>query len=290
MNKLSISELVLNSDGDLYHIKLSPEKLAQDVILVGDPKRVEIVSGFFDRIEYKVHNREIHTHTGYYKGKRITVMSTGMGTDNIDIVLTELDACINIDLKNKTLKKEKKILNIIRIGTSGSMQADILCGGYVASEYALGLDGMIYFYRSNPGVLIHEAKDRFIEFMDWDKTLPYPYMVKASENILNKIAFDMTRGITATAPGFYAPQGREIRIPLSFPEINNKISQFTYDNLKVTNYEMESSALYAMGKNLGHNILTVCLIIANRKRGDILSDYNSKMKDLVKLILERILE
>jgi len=287
-NSLGVSELVLSPNGEVYHLRISPEKMADNIILVGDPKRVEMISKEMDSVEFRGENREMVYATGYYKQKRITALSTGMGTDNLDIVINELDAVANIDLREKKVLEEKKSLNIIRIGTSGSLQEDLDCGEFIASEYSVGLDGMFYFYRDDNKVIDLQGTDSFISFMNWSSTLPKPYMVNSSDNLLNRLAFDMPKGITATSPGFYAPQGREIRLPLAFKDINSRLSDFTYNNLKITNYEMESSALYALGRALGHNVLTICLIIANRKKSQFLSDYNPRMRELIRIVLDRI--
>lgn len=286
--KLAASELVLAPDGSLYHIHLKPHQLADNIILVGDPNRVDMVSKHFDEIDYKVSNREINTHTGTYNGIGITVISTGMGTDNIDIVLTELDACANINLETREINPKHRKLNLIRLGTSGSLQEDIPCGAFLASKYVIGIDGLMYFYQNNENVLEKELADNFVSFMQWNEFLPKPYGVKVSDSLFSKIAYDMPSGITVTAPGFYGPQGRNIRLPLAFPDINDKISNFQYKDNKITNYEMETSALYALSKNLGHEYLTVCAIIANRKKGEFLDNYHNEMEELITLVLKRI--
>ena len=289
MNKqLAASELVLAPDGSLYHIHLKPHQLADNIILVGDPNRVDMVSKHFDEIDYKVSNREINTHTGTYNGVGITVISTGMGTDNIDIVLTELDACANINLETREINPKHRKLNLIRLGTSGSLQENIPCGAFLASKYVIGIDGLMYFYQNNENVLEKGLADNFVSFMQWNKFLPKPYGVKVSNSLFSKIAYDMPSGITVTAPGFYGPQGRNIRLPLAFPDINDKISEFQYKDNKITNYEMETSALYALSKNLGHEYLTICAIIANRKKGKFLDNYHNEMEELITLVLKRI--
>lgn len=286
--KLAASELVLAPDGSLYHINLKPHQLADNIILVGDPNRVDMVSKHFDKIDCKVSNREINAHTGIYNGVGVTVISTGMGTDNIDIVLTELDACANINLETREINPKHRKLNLIRLGTSGSLQEDIPCGTFLASKYVIGIDGLMYFYKNNDGVLEEELSDSFVSFMNWADSLPKPYGVNVSDSFFQKIAYDMLSGITVTAPGFYGPQGRNIRLALAFPDINDRISNFQYKGSKITNYEMETSALYALSKNLGHDYLTVCVIIANRKRGEFLENYHNEMNALIKLVLKRI--
>lgn len=287
-NKLAASELTLASDGSLYHIHLKPHQLADNIILVGDPNRVDMVSKHFDEIDYKVSNREINTHTGTYNGVGITVISTGMGVDNIDIVLTELDACANIDLQTRQFNKEQRKLNIVRLGTCGSLQKDVACGEYVVSRYVVGIDGIMYFYKNKEGVIDENLTQSFISFMNWDNSLPKPYGVECSDLLLDKLAFDMTKGITITSPGFYGPQGRQIRLPIAFSEINNKLSDFSFNGCKATNYEMETSSLYALGKNLGHDCLTICLVIANRVEGRFLETYNKEMEDLIEKVLRRL--
>ncbi|MBP3254400.1 MAG: nucleoside phosphorylase [Bacteroidales bacterium] len=282
------SELTLADDGSLYHIRLFAEELADNVILVGDPKRVNMVSDFFDTVEVKKENREIVTHTGTFNGKRITAMSTGMGVDNLDIVITELDACRNIDLKTKEVKKHLTSLNLIRLGTTGAMQKDMDINSYICSQYVVGIDGMMWFYKNNPQVMEQALQEEFISYMQWHSPLPTPYAVSASKDLTDRIAFDMRKGITVTAPGFYGPQGRAIRLALYDETINSRMPEFSYNNLKITNYEMETSSLYCLGKNLGHNVLTVCNVIANREQGTFAKDYHQSMQNLIKTVLERI--
>ncbi len=288
MEPFKASELTLANNGSLYHIRLFPDELADNIILVGDPKRVDVVSKFFDTIEVKRENREIVTHTGTYKGKRISAMSTGMGVDNIDIVLTEIDAVKNIDLHTRTLNKEQKSLNIIRLGTTGALQKSMDVNSYICSEYVIGIDGMMWFYKNAPSSLEEDLQRNFISFMNWNTPLPTPYATKCSNTLLEKIAFDMPKGITITAPGFYGPQGRQIRVPLCDNTINNRLPNFSYKDRKITNYEMESSSLYCLSKNLGHNALTICNVIANRQQGTFAKDYSQSMNKLIQTVLDRI--
>lgn len=288
MEKLNASELVLTPEGSLYHIHLKPHQLADNIILVGDPARVEMISKYFDEIDFKVSNREITAHTGKFQGVGITAISTGMGTDNIDIVLTELDACANINLETREVNASHRQLNLIRLGTTGALQKDIPCGSYIASKYVVGIDGMMYFYKNKEGVLEDELTNSFISFMNWDKSLPRPYGVMATDSLFSKIAYDMVSGITVTSPGFYGPQGREIRVPLAFPKINDMLPAFIYKDYKITNYEMETSALYALSRNLGHNCLTICIVIANRMRGEFIENYHNEMDALIHLTLKRL--
>jgi uridine phosphorylase len=285
--QIPASELPLQSDGAIYHLNLHPEELADNVILVGDPGRVSMISDMFDTVEVRKHNRELITHTGIYKGKRISVISTGMGTDNIDIVITELDAVANIDLATRTVKEERRRLNLVRIGTSGALNPDIECGTFVASAYGFGIDGVLRFY--DTGDLIREdIVEAFIRHTDWNKTLPYPYCTPASPELLDRIAHDMTQGITVSAPGFFGPQGREVRAGLKYPKLNQKIETFDYKGSAITNMEMECSAIYGLGNLLGHRTLTVCLIIANRVTCKFLDNYHDRMEKLGRIVLDRI--
>ncbi len=282
------SELIINPDGSVYHIKLRPEHIAPTVIVVGDQHRVEAISKYFDHIECKIQSREFVTHTGTYNNTRITVLSTGIGTDNIDIVINELDAAVNIDLEKRTPKESHTSLDIIRLGTSGALQADIEVDTFVASAYGLGLDGLLNFYKYDESLIEQDLVEAFIKQTNWSQRLPYPYIVKASDELLKKVAGDLKSGITATASGFFGPQGRELRIPLAFPELNEKIENFNYNGKVITNFEMETSALYALGKTLGHNTLTVCDIIANRVNRTYSKDYKKSVEKLIQHVLEKV--
>lgn len=282
------SELIINPDGSVYHIKLRPEHIAPTVIVVGDQFRVETISKYFDHVEFKIQSREFVTHTGTFNNKRITVLSTGIGTDNIDIVINELDAAVNIDLEKRIPKDEHTSLDIVRLGTSGALQADIEVDTFVASAFGLGLDGLINFYRYEDSLIEKDLTEAFISQTGWNPRLPYPYIVKASERLLQKLAGDLKQGITATASGFFGPQGRELRLPLAYPELNHKIESFAFNGNKITNFEMETSALYALGRSLGHNTLTICDIIANRVNRTYSKDYKKSVEKLIQLVLERI--
>ena len=282
------SQLVLNSEGAIYHLNLHPDQLADDVILVGDPARVDEIAAFFDKIELKRQNREMVTCTGYFNGKRITALSTGMGTDNLDIVMNELDALANIDLKTRMPKETHRSLNLIRLGTCGALQPDIEPGNNVATRYAIGLDGLLYFYEKHKEVNEIAMRDAFIEQMDYPKDLPMPYVVEGSKVLFDKLAEGYYQGVTATAPGFYGPQGRTLRMHLSYPENNNKIENFDYQGWRVCNFEMESSALYGLGKMMGHNCLTICVAIANRVTEKFTTDYHPYVRKLVESTLERL--
>lgn len=270
------SELPLAADGSLYHIHLTSDTLADKVLLVGDPERVDMFKSIFDSVEHESRNRELHALTGRYHGTRMTALSTGMGCDNIDIVMTELDVAA-----------DGRQLQLVRIGTSGSLQEDIDCGSHVAAEYAVGLDGLMNYYRewkSNKAEKWQsEMEEAFIKHMGLDSSMARPYCVRGSQLLLDKIAHDMHHGITATAPGFYGPQGRTVRLHPAIEGLNEKLASF-----KVTNLEMETSAIYGFSHLLGHEALTVCLIIANRSKGTFLSDYHTQMRELVGTVVERM--
>lgn len=288
MNRIAESELIINADGSIFHLHLKPEDIADTILLVGDQDRVEVVSSFFESIEVKKQNREFKTHTGIYNGKRISVVSTGIGTDNIDIVVNELDALVNIDLETRLPKKDLTRLNLIRIGTSGALQADIPVDTPVISEFAIGFDGLLNFYANRNTIAHLEMEQAFKSELNWNEQLTSPYFVESSNELLNKVGFDMRQGITISAPGFYGPQGRVLRLGIQDPDINDKISKFTFDNKHITNYEMECSAIYGLSKLLGHNAVTVCNIIANRMRGEYSNDYKKSVKELIKKVLERL--
>ena len=284
------SQLVLNNEGTIYHLNLHPDQLADNVIMVGDPGRVDMIASFFDKIEVERQNRELVTRTGWFNGKRITVLSTGMGTDNLDIVMNELDALANIDLKTRMPKETHRSLNLIRIGTCGALQPDIEPGNNVATRYAIGLDGLLYFYEKHKEVNEIAMRDAFINQMDYPNDLPMPYVVEGSKVLFDKLAEGYYQGVTATAPGFYGPQGRTLRMHLTYPENNSKIENFEYQGWRVCNFEMESSALYGLGKMMGHNCLTVCVVIANRVTEKFTTDYHPYVRKLVENTLVRLSE
>lgn len=284
---IKLSELPMQADGSLYHINLKKEHLAGSVILVGDPGRVKIISSLFDKVEFERVNREIITNTGILNGKRISVMSTGMGPDNIDIVINELDAVVNIDFETRTIKDDKIKLDLIRIGTCGSVQADIPIETPIASQYGLGMDGLLHFYDTE-GVNEEDINAAFVKHTHWPKAWPQPYIVESSKELMDKLAFDTIQGITCTAPGFYGPQGRYVRLPLAHPKMNDLIESFRFNELKITNLEMETSALYGLAKALGHNALTICLAIANRVDKTFSEDYRPHMQKLIETTLERL--
>jgi len=288
VKQIPASQLLVNERGAIYHLNLRPEELADNILLVGDPGRVEMVSKHFDNVEFKLSNREMTTHTGTFGGKRFSVISTGMGPDNIDIVINELDALANIDLATRTPKAEHRKLNIVRLGTSGALQPEIgVEDSYVASRFALGLDGLAYFYAENPLVVNNEMTEAFIKHMNYPAELPRPYIVEGSAMLFDKLAAGYHQGITATSPGFYGPQGRSLRLELAHPQTNTDIESFRFGNWKVCNFEMESSALYSLGKMLGHECLTICVVIANRVNETFTADYHPYVDKLIRTTLER---
>lgn len=287
-NIIPETELILNPDGSVYHLHLLPENIADDIIIVGDQGRVENVSKHFDSIEFRMQNREFITHTGKYQNKRVSVISSGIGTDNIDILINELDALVNIDLQSRTIKKEKKSLNIIRIGTSGALQQDIPVDSFVFSSHGLGFDGLLNYYADLKNINEHELSSAFIQQTSWNQNLAFPYVVKASEKLSLKIGHDMIQGITATAPGFYGPQGRQLRLSPWVSNFNEQLTDFSYQQMRITNFEMETSALYGLGKLLGHETATVCAIIANRVAKQYSKNYKLAVDKLILTVLERL--
>ncbi|WP_418501327.1 nucleoside phosphorylase [Culturomica massiliensis] len=290
MSTIKSSELITNDDGSIFHLHLLPEDLADTVILVGDPGRVETISAYFDTIELKKSNREFYTVTGRYNNRWLSVVSTGIGPDNIDIVINELDALVNIDLKTKEIKPDKHSLNIVRIGTSGSVQADIPVDSFVISEKSIGCDGVIRFYGDNQSVCDRDFEEAFIRHCQWAADAARPYVVNASASLVERLhtAGQTIKGVTLTAVGFYGPQGRILRLPLAMPGINDRITAFRYQNYKVTNYEMESAAITGLCNLLGHHAATICLIIANRMTGDASADYHGYMKKLIEYTLTQL--
>ena len=282
------SELVLAPDGSLYHIHLTSDTLADNVLLVGDPDRVNMFKQIFESVEHESCNRELHALTGCYHGTRFTALSTGMGCDNIDIVATELDAAANFDLATRTPLPTHRSLNLVRIGTCGSLRGDVDCGNLVASQYAIGLDGLMNYYQHGPEGFMPDMEEAFAKHMRLDSRLAAPYCVCCSEQLLAKVADGMFHGITATAPGFYGPQGRNIRLAPSIDQLNEKLAAFSWNGIPLTNFEMETSAIYGFANALGHQPLTVCLIVANRALGTFLNDYHTPMRQAIGTIIERL--
>jgi len=284
------SELILNPDGSLYHINLKPEHLAHDIIFVGDQNRVEAITQHFDSVEFTTQKREFKTQTGTYKGKRITVISTGIGPDNIDIVMNELDALVNIDLETRQPKANLTSLNIVRIGTSGSLQSDIPVDSFVASRYGLGLDNMMRSYLID-GICEKEIEQAFIEHTSWDMRKGAPYVVQGSPELLAKFAgAQLFEGFTGTAGGFYGPQGRVLRLAIQDPELNAKMDSFNYKGTRMTNLEMETSAIYGLAKLLGHKALSLNAIIANRANGTFSENPYKPVEALIEYTLNKLVE
>lgn len=284
------SELIINGDGSVFHLHLKPEHLADKVILVGDPGRVALVASHLSDIESEVESREFRTVTGQYEGKRITVVSTGIGCDNIDIVMNELDALANIDFNTRMEKNQTRSLEIVRIGTCGGLQLNTPEGTFVCSEYSVGFDGLLNFYAGRNAVCDLQMERALINHLGWTGNMcqPYPYVIKADETLVERIAEGMVRGITVACGGFFGPQGRQLRIPLADPNQNEKIESFEYNGLHITNFEMESSALAGLARLMGHHATTVCMVIANRRAGRADTAYKNHIDDLIKLVLERL--
>ena len=291
MDKRAIpsSELIINGDGSVFHLHLRPEQLADRVFLVGDPARVDMVASRFESIECNVSSREFHTITGIYHGKRISVVSHGIGTDNIDIVLNELDALANIDFETRQEKENFRQLTLVRVGTSGGLQDETPIGTYVAAEHSVGFDGVIYFYAGTDRIRNKAFEEALLKQLDWQVEGLCPYVVPASPELIQQICQDdILRGNTIAANGFYGPQGRQLRLPLQDPELNKKIQAFAFEGRRLTNYEMESSSLAGLAALMGHRAMTVCCIIAGRKAQNMNTDYKGSIEGLIDLVLDRI--
>ena len=276
--RIAESELIINSDGSVFHLHLKPEELADTVILVGDPGRVDMVAEFFDDKEFRHQSREFVSITGRYKGKRMTVLSTGIGTDNIDIVMNELDALANIDFQTREVKAQKKSLNILRIGTSGAIQPDIPLGSFVFSHISVGCDGLMNWYADRDKIAMPEIEEAFKKHVGWNKHLPDPYFVRAGKKMSDAFRDITVKGMTIAASGFYGPQGRVLRMPLSMPDMLETFESFRFEDERVTNFEMEGSAVAGIAAHLGHNAGTVCCIIANRHIGSSNPDYKPRVR------------
>lgn len=283
------SELILNPDGSIYHLNLRPEQVADTIILVGDPNRVPRVSAYFDTIEFSTQKREFCTHTGIYKGKRLTALSTGIGPDNIDIVINELDALFNIDLHTRKPKEQLTSLNIVRFGTSGSLQADIPVDSFVLSSHGLGMDNMLHAYKDAPNVREIAMEEAFIAHTQWNTGKGRPYIIGCGETLKQRLLTDKVfEGITGTAPGFYGPQGRMLRLPVQDPTLNDKLHSFNYKGYRMTNLEMETSAIYGLSKLLGHQAVSLNAIIANRAAGTFTKDTKKVVENLIVYGLEQL--
>lgn len=289
MRAIPPSELIINADGSIFHLHLKPGQLSDKVILVGDPDRVTAIAGLLDSIECNVQSREFHSVTGSYKGKRLSVVSHGIGCDNIDIVLNELDALANIDFETRTIRTEFRQLTLVRVGTSGGLQPYVPIGTYVAAEKSIGFDGVLFFYKDNSNVRDRSLEAELLRQLDWKLGGLWPYAVPSDPDLLEQIAAsDLVRGYTIAANGFYGPQGRSLRLPLTDPDLNKKIESFSYQDKHITNFEMESSALAGLSLLMGHRALTVCCIIAGRVAQDVNVDYKRGVMDLAEIVLNRI--
>lgn len=291
MNKKTFapSELIINEDGSIFHLHLTPQQIADKIMLVGDPGRVSLVASHFDEKEFEVESREFKTITGTYKGKRLTVLSTGIGCDNIDIVMNELDALANIDFETRTEKDEHRTLTLVRIGTCGGLQPNTPTGTYIASVKSIGFDGLLNFYAGRNEVCDLPLEEAFKAHMNWSPLLAAPYVIDANAELIDRIAAnDMVRGITIACGGFFGPQGRELRIPLADPKQNEKVESFVYQGLHITNFEMESSALAGLSALLGHKAMTCCMVIANRLAKEVNANYKNSINGLIELVLDRI--
>jgi uridine phosphorylase len=286
MNIIADTELILTLEKKIYHLNLSKEEIADDIILVGDPARVALISSKFDTIEYKIQNREFVTHTGTLNGKKISAIATGIGPDNIDIVINELDALVNIDFETRTINNTKKKLNLIRLGTSGALQKNIAIDTFIASSYGLGFDGLAHFYQ-NKELLEQKMGNAYTVHANWPVNLATPYFIKASECLLERFP-ELAHGITATAPGFYAPQGRALRLTPAISDLHEKMKTFRYKEKKICNFEMETSAFYYLGQTLGHNTLTICAVIGNRLTKEYSKDYKKTVEKMIDLVLNQI--
>ncbi len=288
MKQIPESELILNKDNSVYHLNLLPEDISETIINVGDPDRVHKVSSFFDTIEVKKQKREFVTHTGTYKGTRITVLSTGIGTDNIDIVYNELDALVNIDLKTRTIKEKLTSLNLIRIGTSGALQEDIPVDSFVCSAYGLGLDGLLNFYQLKNEGLELKIIEAFRKHYPNHGILPLSYLTAGSEKLINKLSKDMVKGITASCSGFYGPQGRILRLELGRDDMIEQLNSFRYEENRITNFEMETGAMYGLARLLGHHCCSTNVIVANRMAHKYSKNAEESMRNLIQTVLDRI--
>jgi uridine phosphorylase len=286
---LEESELVINEDGSIFHLHILPHQLADTVLLVGDQGRVEQISKYFDSIEHQTANREFVAHTGYYKGKRLTALSTGIGADNIDIVLNELDALVNIDLETRCIKKELTSLNLIRIGTCGALQPDIPVDSYLVSEFGLGFDGIAGFYSHLSTEEELDFEKAFFSQVNWSVSTVKPYISRGNKELINLLKPEANTGITVTGNGFYGPQGRVLRVKTQQENLNDQLAQFEFNGIKLMNFEMETSALYALGGMMGHKTATICAVIANRHLKQYSKDYKKTVDKMILYVLERLI-
>ncbi len=280
------TELITNPDGSVFHLHLLPGEISDKIIIVGDPGRVDMIAGMLDAVRVRKSNREFTTVTGSFHDTEITIISSGIGTDNIDILINELDAIANIDLATGVAVEEPRSLTFVRIGTTGGLQADLPVGSFIATAKAVGFDGVLHFYEGYEWCLDHMLADALATHLEWPDVLAYPYAVAADDSLLEKIATGIARGITISTPGFYAPQGRRLRLEPFDNEINDNITSFSFRGQRITNYEMESSAIYGLSKLLNHKALTVCVVIGNRVTGEFLNDYKPAIRELAAQVLE----
>jgi uridine phosphorylase len=283
------TELITNKDGSIFHLNLLPEDISNKIIIVGDPGRVDMLASLMQEVRVRKENREFRTATGMFDNSEITVISSGIGTDNIDILVNELDALVNIDLNTGICKEEPVSLTFIRLGTSGGLREDVPAGSCVLTETAIGFDGLLHFYEGYDWILNTGLSDSLVEYLEWPDTLSYPYAVNANKELIELFSHENFRkGITISAPGFYAPQGRRLRLETFDNEINTRLSEFSYRGRTISNYEMESSAIYGLSALLGHKALTICLVIGNRVTGEFVQDYKPLMNDLALKVLKLI--
>ena len=283
------TELITNKDGSIFHLNLLPEDISDKIIIVGDPGRVDMLASLMQEVRVRKENREFRTVTGTFDNSEITVISSGIGTDNIDILVNELDALVNIDLNTGICKEEPVSLTFIRLGTSGGLREDIPAGSCVLTETAIGFDGLLHFYEGYDWILDTGLSDSLVEYLEWPDTLSYPYAVNANKELVELFSHEnFIKGITISAPGFYAPQGRRLRLETFDNEINNKLSEFSFRGRTISNYEMESSAIYGLSALLGHKALTICLVIGNRVTGEFVQDYKPLMNDLALKVFKLI--
>lgn len=283
------TELITNKDGSIFHLNLLPEDISNKIIIVGDPGRVDMLASLMQEVRVRKENREFRTVTGFFDNSEITVISSGIGTDNIDILVNELDALVNIDLNTGICKEEPVSLTLIRLGTSGGLREDVPAGSCVLTETAIGFDGLLHFYEGYDWILNTGLSDSLVEYLEWPDTLSYPYAVNANKELIELFNHEhFKKGITISAPGFYAPQGRRLRLETFDNEINAKLSEFSYRGRTISNYEMESSAIYGLSALLGHKALTICLVIGNRVTGEFVQDYKPLMNDLALKVFKLI--
>lgn len=288
--RIAESELIINADGSAFHLHLKPEELADNVILVGDPGRVDMVAEFLDEKEFRHQSREFVSVTGKYNGKRVTVLSTGIGCDNIDIVMNELDALANVDFTTREVKPEHRTLTILRIGTTGAIQPDVPLGSFIFSHISVGCDGLLNWYADRDKISLLDMEEAFKKHVNWNPHLPDPYFVKASDKLIKRFEDCTVKGVTISASGFYGPQGRVLRVPLAMPNMIDDFESFRFGDYRITNFEMEGSALAGLAAHLGHDAGTVCCAIAHRYLKDANTDYHALVRKLVELSLQKLTE